>query len=102
LLPCSLCLLENDSSIISPDVRADDRAKFEASGDHRYNDKAHRRGQVGRDVGKHIKVIPHYRRPHDAVVWTGHGRVVPKIVPLRGSVVHREVVEKVPMGFEGG
>lgn len=88
-LCCSLCLLENDSSIISPDVLADDRAKFEASGDHRYIDKAHRRGKVGWDVGKHIEVIPHYRRPHMALVWTGHGRVVPKIVPRRGSVVHR-------------
>ena len=101
-LCCSLCLLENDSSIISPDVLADDRAKFEASGDHRYIDKAHRRGKIGWDVGRHIEVIPHYRRPHMALVWTGRGRVVPKIVPRRGSVVHREVVEKVPMGFGRG
>ena len=101
-LCCSLCLLENDSSIISPDVLADDRAKFEASGDHIYIDKAHRRGKVGWDVGKHIEVIPHYRCLHMALVWMGHGRVVPKIVPRRGSVVHREVVEKVPMGFGRG
>ena len=42
-----------------------------------------------------------YRRPHMTLVWTGHGRAMPKIVPRRGSVVHREVVEKVPMGWEG-
>lgn len=29
------------------------------------------------------------------------GRAAPKIVPRRGSVVHREVVEKVPSGFGG-
>ena len=78
-------LLENDSSIISPDVLADDRAKFEASGDHKFVDKAHRRGKIGWDVGKHIEVIPHYRRPHMALVWTGHGRVTPKIVPRPGK-----------------
>jgi hypothetical protein len=49
-LCCSLCLLENDPSIISPDVLADDRAKYEASGDQRYVDKARRRGKVGWDV----------------------------------------------------
>ena len=71
-LCCSLCLLENDPEIISPDVLADDRAKFEASGDQKFVEKAHRRGKVGWDVGKHIEVIPHFRRPHMTLVWTGH------------------------------
>ena len=101
-LCCSLCLLENDPEIISPDVLADDRAKFEASGDKKFVEKAHRRGKVGWDVGKHIEVIPHFRRPHMTLVWTGSGRAVPKIVPRRGSVVHREIVERVPSGFGGG
>jgi hypothetical protein len=100
-LCCSLCLLENDPSVISPDVLADDRARFERTGDEKYVCKAHRRGKVGWNVGQQIEVAPHYRRPHMALVWTGHGRVVPRIVPRRGSVVHREVVEKVPMGFGG-
>jgi hypothetical protein len=98
-LCCSLCLLENDPSIISPDVLADDRARFGASGDQRFVDKAHRRGKVGWDVGKHIEVIPHFRRPHMALVWTGSGRAVPRIVPRKGSIVHREAVEKLPSGF---
>jgi len=98
-LCCSLCLLENDPEIISPDVLADDRAKFEASRDQKFVAKAHRRGNVGWDVGKHIEVIPHFRRPHMTLVWTGSGRAVPKIVPRRGSIVHREAVEKLPSGF---
>jgi hypothetical protein len=98
-LCCSLCLLENDPSVIEPDVLSKDRAKFESSGDQRYVDKAHRRGKVGWNVGRHIEVAPHYRRPHMALVWTGRGRAVPKVVPRRGSVVHREKVEKVPSGF---
>ncbi len=101
-LCCSLCLPENDPSIISPDVLADDRARFEASGDQRYIDKAHRGGKVGWDVGKHIEMIPHYRRPHMALVWTGRGRAVLRIVPRKGSVVHREMVEKLPSGFGAG
>ena len=99
-LCCSLCLLENDPEVISPDVLADDRSKFDQSHDQKFVDKAHRRGKVGWDVGRHVEVMPHYRRPHMTLVWTGHGRAVPRIVPRKGSVVHREVVEKVPMGWE--
>ncbi len=98
-LCCSLCLLENDPSVIEPDVLSKDRVRFEQSGDEKYIDKAHRRGKVGWNVGKRMEVAPHYRRPHMALVWTGSGRAVPKVVPRRGSVVHREKVEKVPSGF---
>jgi hypothetical protein len=101
-LCCTLCLLGNDSEMISPDVLADDRGKFEQTGDPKYIDKARRRGKVGWDVGRQVEVMPHYRRPHMALVWTGQGRAVPRVVPRRGSVVHREVVEKVPSGFGGG
>ncbi len=62
-LCCSLCLLENDRSVIEPDVLSKDRDKFEASGDDRYVDKAHRRGKIGWNVGQRIEVAPHYRRP---------------------------------------
>ncbi len=98
-LCCSLCLLENDPSVIEPDVLSKDRDRFEQTGDRKYVEKAHRRGKFGWDVGRHIEVVPHYRRPHMALVWTGRGREVPRIVPRRGSVVHRELVEKLPSGF---
>ena len=98
-LCCSLCLLENDPSVIEPDVLSKDRARFEQTGDEKYVTKAHRRGKVGWNVGRQIEVIPHYRRPHMTLVWTGRRREVPRVVPRRGSVVHREVVEKLPSGF---
>ena len=98
-LCCTLCLLEDDPSIIEPDVLSKDRRKFEGSGDQKYVEKAHRRGKVGWNVGRHIEVAPHYRRPHMTLVWTGRGRAVPKIVPRRGTIVHREKVENVPSGF---
>lgn len=82
------------------DVLADDRAKFDDSGDQKYVEKARRRAKIGWDMGRRIEVIPHYRRPHLTLAWTGAGRSVPKIVPRRGSVVHREVVERVPSGRE--
>jgi len=100
-LCCSLCLLENDPSVIEPDVLSKDRARFEQTGDEKYIAKAHRRGKVGWNVGRRIEVAPHYRRPHMTLVWTGRGRAVPRVVPRRGSVVHREVVEKLPSGFGG-
>ena len=98
-VPSSLCLLENDPSIISPDVLSKDRDRFEQTGDEKYVDKAHRRGKVGWDGGRQVEVMPHYRRPHLRLAWTGPGRAVPKIVPRRGSIIHRRAVEKVPSGF---
>jgi hypothetical protein len=100
-LCCSLCLLEDDASVIEPDVLSKDRDKFERTGDQKYIEKAHRRGKVGWNVGRHVEVAPHYRRPHLMLAWTGAGRAVPKIVPRRGTVVHRNIVEKVPSGFVG-
>lgn len=100
-LCCCLCLLENDPEIISPDVLSKDQDKFDQTGDQKYVEKAHRRGKIGWDVGRHVEVAPHYRRPHMMLAWTGPGRAVPKIVPRRGSIVHREMVEKVSSGDRG-
>jgi hypothetical protein len=97
-----LCLLADDPEVITPDVLADDRQKYEASGgDSKYVDRAHRRGKLGWHVGEKIEVMPHYRRPHPALVWTGRGRSQPRIVLRKGSVVHREVLARVPTGFDG-
>ena len=101
-LCCSLCLLEDDPSVIEPDVLSKDRTKFEQTGEQKYVSKAHRRGKVGWNVGRQVEVAPHYRRPHLTLVWTGAGRAVPRVVPRRGSVVHRAKVERVPSGFGGG
>jgi len=100
-LCCTLCLLEDDPTVIEPDVLSKDRGRFEQSGDEKYIAKAHRRGKVGWNVGRQVEVAPHYRRPHMTLVWTGRGRAVPRVVPRRGSVIHREKVEKVPSGFGG-
>lgn len=100
-LCCSLCLLENDPSIIEPDVLEDDREKWEKTHDPKYVEKAHKRHKVGWNIGRSLTVAPHYRGPSPAALyWTGTGRKVPVIRFRRGTIVHREVVEKVPQGFE--
>ena len=101
-LCCTLCLLDEEPSVILPDVLADDRTRYEATLDEKYVNKADRRGKVGWNIGSQIEKVPHYRRPHMAMVWTGEGRKIPKIVPRKGSIVHRQAVEKVPTGFLGG
>jgi hypothetical protein len=97
-LICAICLLENDPSLIEPDVLNRDQGKDLTPA---IINRAKRNGKYGWNIGKGIEVIPHVRRPHPALVWTGHGREVPKIVMRRGSVVHREAVTKIPTGFQG-
>ena len=100
-LCCTLCLLDNDPEIIAPDVLNKDRVKWDETRDQKYVRKAQRRGKVGWAVGRHIEVVPHYRRPHLMLAWTGPGRSRPRVVPRRGSVVHRKTVERIPTGFAG-
>ena len=95
-----ICLMTGDDSLISPDVLSDDRIKYEDTGDEKYVAKAHRRGKVGWLVGRHVEVDPHYRRPHFGLRWTGHGRQTPRIVPIKGCIVHRRKLLDVPSGYE--
>jgi len=46
-------------------------------------------------------VAPNYQRPHMTLLWMGRGRAAPRIVTRRGTIVHRQAVEKVPSGFGG-
>ena len=95
-------LLANDSTIIQPDVLADDRRRFDESIDPEFRqrliDKARKRGIVGWRIGEVYETIPHFRRPHFGLRHTGKGRTIPKIVPIKGSTVHRDKLTKVPTG----
>jgi hypothetical protein len=97
-LACTICLLDDDPELVSPDVLTADVAKWEATHDRKFVEKAHRRGKVGWDVGKHIEVIPHIRRPHPALYWTGKGGTIPRIQIRKGSLVHRAAIENIPTG----
>lgn len=100
----AICLIGNDAELITPDVLAKDREKFNKANDEQKKliiDRAVRRGKNGFLLGANLEMIPHYRRPHLALVWTGKGKKTPKIVMRKGSVVHREKIVEVPSGFEG-
>ena len=98
----SLHMLADDPDFVRPDVLADDRNRFDDTSDEsrrqRMIQKAQRRGIVGWRVGEHYESIPHMRRPHFGWRWTGRRRTVPKLVPIKGSIVHRHKVVTVPTG----
>lgn len=99
----AVCLLAHDPSIVQPDVLADDRRRFDESTDpaerQRLVDKARKRGIVGWRIGEEYETIPHIRRPHFALFHTGKGRTVPRILPVKGCVVHRQKLTEVPTGY---
>ena len=46
-----------------------------------------------------MECAPHFRRPHFAIRWTGKGGAVPRMVPVKGSVVKRQLATDVPTGY---
>lgn len=104
-LAAAIFLLEHDPQIIKPDVLKSDEQEFSVASPERQKEliaKAlARRGQPGFHIGKDVEAIPHYRRPHPALYWTGEGRRIPKIVFRSGAVVHRQKMTEVPTGFHG-
>jgi hypothetical protein len=99
----TICLLADDHSIITPDVLSSDRDRYESETDEAWKqravDRARRRGVVGWSIGADYEVCPHYRRPHFGLRHTGKGRSVPRIVPIKGAVVHRSRLTEVPTGY---
>lgn len=94
-LAVAILLLENDPSIIEREVLNRDRLKWEEHRNSKYVKRAIQRGVNGWRIGEKLEVIPHIRRPHFAIRHTRNG---PVLRPIKGSIVHREAVEKVPTG----
>lgn len=97
-------LMEHDPEWITPDVLDRDKARYDANQDdfnlvQRLIDRAHRRGKMGWSVGEKYEVIPHWRTWHPVLVWTGKGRMVPRIVIRKGSIIHRHKMVSVPTGY---
>lgn len=101
----SVLLLERDPSIIEPDILAADRDRYELADADRRAELAERafkrRGQRGYHVGRLMETIPHYRRPHPCLVWTGKGRATAKVVMRAGAVVKRQRMTESPTGYYG-
>lgn len=99
-LACTVCLMGNDEDILTPEVLSRDESRVCEQNRDVLVEKARRRGKFGWTLGKNLEVIPHYRRPHPFLAWTGTGKKIPKVVMRSGSIVHRKTVEAVPTGFE--
>jgi hypothetical protein len=91
-------LLDQDPDLIEPDVLADDRRRYEETRDAALVARAVRRGKRGWNIGAHLDVSPHWRRPHFALRWTGPGGAVPRVVPVKGAVVRLHSLKQVPSG----
>ncbi len=102
----TLRLIKDDPDLIEPDVMSKDRCRYDSADPVLKNmliQKAIRRGKYAFKIGHLLEssnMSPHLRRPHPALVWTGEGRRVPKIVARKGSIVHRERVKQVPTGYK--
>lgn len=95
-----VALLGSDPMIFERDVLAKDQTKWNETQDAKYVERAKRRGVNGWSLGRHIEMLPHWRRPHMGLRWTGSGRTVPRIVPIRGAIVHRTQALTVPTGHQ--
>jgi hypothetical protein len=58
-----------------------------------------RTGRQGYTIGRDWMASPHIRRPHFGVRWTGTGRTIPKLVPVKGSLVRKSDLLEVPTGY---
>ncbi|MHC4633615.1 MAG: hypothetical protein ACYSYU_00150 [Planctomycetota bacterium] len=102
----TLRLIKDDPQLIEPDVLSKDRVRFKTGDDklkNRLVEKAIRKGKHGFRVGHMLEsseTSPHLRRPHPALVWTGKGRKIPKIVMRKGSIVHRDKIKQIPTGYD--
>lgn len=101
----ALLLMEKDPSLFEADILARDAEKYAVAGEMERREiedtAAHVRGQRGWHLGRTWETIPHFRRPHPALVWTGQGRTIPKVVLRSGCVVKRHKLTEAPTGFHG-
>ena len=102
-LGACLNLLANDLDLVTRDVLSKDLNKYSNADEElkkRLEDKAVRRGKNGWVFGANLQQVPHIRLPHYAIRWTGSGGKIPKLRPIKGSIVHRQVIEKIPTGYD--
>lgn len=95
-------LIKDDPSFVTRDVLNEDVHKYESADEElrrRLEEKAKRRGRFGWTIGKQYECIPHLRRPHFAIRWTGKGGETPKLRPIKAAVVHRKKLTEIPTGY---
>ena len=97
----TLCLLNNSPDFLRPDILAADETRCKTPADIlKYQQRAHKRGKIGWTIGRDMENQPHTRIPHPAFYWCGPGRTRLEVRYRPGVIVHREVLEAIPTGFE--
>lgn len=92
--------VQNDSELVTPDVLAKDAAKFKATGDTKYVEKAKRNGKYGFIVGgARNGPVPHWRGMHFAWRWYGVGKTRKRYVKIDGTIVKRDKLTEIPQGW---
>lgn len=105
--------------IVKPVVLKADEKKYQLTGDEKYIEKARRRGVIGFEVGEDIptkaqlrrmieenelaiqqgRKTPHIRSACLALIGTGKGRSIPRIVKRKSCFVNKDLLLKIPHGF---
>lgn len=98
-LAVGVSLLAQDERFAEPILLKRDQGKqLDADALRRAVERAKKRGRNGIAIGKGLEISPHMRKPHFAIRWTGKGRGVPRLVPVKGCVVRRNKLFPVPTG----
>lgn len=105
-----LGLLQDPSlGFLERDVCSKDRGKPPSEAILR---RATARKGLGWDLGRSLELVPHTRRPHWSVRWmrpeegesaagANSRGLVPRLRPIKGSVVKRSKMAEVPTGWDG-
>jgi hypothetical protein len=96
----SICLIGNDPEFIEQCVLSADERIINDSNRTKLQDRAVKRGKFGFKFGSKLEMVPHIRSAHMCWVRYGKGRNERKYVLRKGSIIHRNKIEKVPTGFE--
>lgn len=95
-----IMLLARDPAYIEPILlRRDSIKKLDDEGKKRAAERAKKRGVYGFSLGRQVETSPHFRCPHFAIRHTGKGGLIPKLVPIKGSIVNKKLLDKVPTGY---
>jgi hypothetical protein len=90
-------LLAADPGFIEPVLLRRDLGKIDDK--QKLAERARRNGVIGYEIGSNMEVSPHFRRPHFAIRWTGKGSTIPRLVTVKGAIIHKSQLE-VPTGYE--
>ena len=97
-----VAMLAQDERFAEPILLKRDQGKqLDAEGLQRAIERAKRNGRNGMTIGRTLELSPHFRSPHFGIRWTGKGRTVPKLVPVKGCVVSRNKLYPIPTGYLG-